>query len=129
MFSMFVASSWHPENYTEELQEDSVQLRDLGHDVIWLDRDAIRSEVNSPVFTGGLWTKDSSALVDPARLAWGLKRVAQTLGVRIYEDTRAVDLNDTKKKIEINIAKTTDVSLKADTNAMGEIVMAHRIIA
>ena len=92
-----VASSWHPENYTEELQEDFVQLRDLGHDVVWLDRDAMRSEVNSPVFTGGLWTKDSSALVDPARLAWGLKRVAQTLGVRIYEDTRAVELNDIKK--------------------------------
>lgn len=43
----------------------------------------------------------------------------------------AAELNrpSLKKKIEINMAKTTDVSLKADTNAMGEIVIAHRIIA
>ena len=34
-----------------------------------------------------------------------------------------------KKKIEINIAKTTEVSLSADTNAMGETVMAHRTMA
>ncbi len=102
-----VASNWHTENYNEELYEDFLQLRDLGHDVEWLDRDAIRAEVHSPVFTGGLWTKDSSALVDPARLAWGLKRVAQTLGVRIYEDTRAIDLNETKKKIEVDTPLAT----------------------
>ncbi|MDA0286514.1 MAG: FAD-dependent oxidoreductase, partial [Actinobacteria bacterium] len=110
-----VASSWHPENYTEKLQEDFAQLRDLGHDVVWLDRDAMHTEVHSPVFTGGLWAKDSSALVDPARLAWGLKRVAQTLGVRIYEDTRAIDLNDTKKKIEI---KTPLARIKANNVAL-----------
>ncbi|NCU87652.1 MAG: FAD-binding oxidoreductase, partial [Actinobacteria bacterium] len=87
----------------------------LGHDVVWLDRDAIRAEVHSPVFTGGLWTKDSSGLVDPARLAWGLKRVAQTLGVRIYEDTRAVELNDTKKRIEV---KTPLAKIKANRVAL-----------
>ena len=99
-----VASSWHPENYTDELKEDFLQLRDLGHDVEWLDREAMNAQVHSPVFTGGLWTKDSSALVDPARLAWGLKRVAQTLGVRIYEDTLATDINKNKSGIEIKTA-------------------------
>ena len=110
-----VASSWHPENYTDELKQDYLQLRDLGHDVEWLDLEAMRSEVHSPVFTGGLWAKDTSALVDPARLAWGLKRVAETFGVRIYEDTRAVDLNDTKKNIEI---KTPLAKIKAKNVAL-----------
>ena len=99
-----VASTWHPENYTDELKEDYSILRDLGHDVVWLDRDAMNAEVHSPVFTGGLWAKDTSALVDPARLAWGLKRVAQTLGVRIYEDTRAGEISETKSGIEIKTA-------------------------
>ena len=99
-----VASTWHPENYTDELKEDYSILRDLGHDVVWLDRDAMNAEVNSPVFTGGLWAKDTSALVDPARLAWGLKRVAQTLGVRIYEDTRANEISENKSGIEIKTA-------------------------
>ena len=99
-----VASTWHPENYTDELKEDYSILRDLGHDVVWLDREAMNAEVHSPVFTGGLWAKDTSALVDPARLAWGLKRVAQTLGVRIYEDTRAHEISENKSGIEIKTA-------------------------
>ena len=99
-----VASTWHPENYTDELKEDYSILRDLGHDVVWLDRDEMNAEVHSPVFTGGLWAKDTSALVDPARLAWGLKRVSQTLGVRIYEDTRAGEISESKSGIEIKTA-------------------------
>jgi glycine/D-amino acid oxidase-like deaminating enzyme len=116
-----VASTWHPENYTDELKEDYSILRDLGHDVVWLDREAMNAEVHSPVFTGGLWAKDTSALVDPARLAWGLKRVAQILGVRIYEDTRANEISENKSGIEIktalakiqaqNVAKTTSGQL------------------
>jgi glycine/D-amino acid oxidase-like deaminating enzyme len=49
----------------------------------------MRAKVNSPTYTGGMWRKDRAALVDPARLAWGLKRAAMSLGVRIYEDTKA----------------------------------------
>ena len=48
--------------------------------------------MNSPTFKGGLWDKNGSALVDPARLVWGLKSVAERLGVRIYEDTKATNL-------------------------------------
>ena len=33
-------------------------------------------------------TRDDNALVDPARLAWGLADTAERLGVRIHEDTR-----------------------------------------
>lgn len=99
-----VASTWHPENYSDELQANYRQLKELGHNVAWLDREAMQQEVLSPVFTGGLWTKDTSALVDPARLVWGLKRVAQTLGVRIYEDTRAEDLERHNAGVEITTA-------------------------
>ena len=110
-----VASTWHPENYTDELKEDYSILRDLGHDVVWLDREAMNAEVHSPVFTSGLWAKDTSALVDPARLAWGLKRVAQTLGVRIYEDTRANEISENKSGIEI---KTPLAKIRAQNVAL-----------
>ena len=49
----------------------------------------MQAQVNSPTYTGGLWRKDRAAIVDPARLAWGLKTAAMSLGVRIYEDTKA----------------------------------------
>ena len=41
------------------------------------------------------------------------------------ESAAELNLPSLKKKIEINMAKTTDVSLKADTNAMGEISEAE----
>jgi glycine/D-amino acid oxidase-like deaminating enzyme len=48
--------------------------------------------VHSPTYRGGLWRKDRAALVDPARLVWGLKAAAESLGVRVYEDTKVTAL-------------------------------------
>ena len=96
-----IASTRHNDNYLEELIEDYEQLRELGHKVEWLDETAVKREVNSPIFTGGMWCKDTAALVDPARLAWGLKRAAELLGVRIYEDTKAVGLEHSGNGITV----------------------------
>lgn len=87
-----VATTQHPPSYFDELADDHEHLRQLGQDVELLDADAMRAEVHSPTYTGGLWRKNRAALVDPARLAWGLKAAAESLGVRIYEDTKATKL-------------------------------------
>jgi glycine/D-amino acid oxidase-like deaminating enzyme len=60
---------------------------ELGHDSVFLDRDAVRAEIDSPTYLAGAWTKDSVALVDPARLAWGLRAACLRAGVRVAEDT------------------------------------------
>ncbi|MEU0721388.1 FAD-dependent oxidoreductase [Streptomyces lavendulocolor] len=57
-----------------------------------LDRDAVRAEVDSPTFLGGLWDRRGVAMLNPARLAWGLKRACTDLGVRVYENTRGLEL-------------------------------------
>ena len=44
-----------------------------GASPVFLDRDELRAEVHSPAFLAGLWDPDSCALVNPARLAWGLR--------------------------------------------------------
>ena len=87
-----VATHAHPSSYIDELRDDEQLLQRLGQKVTWLDQDAMRSEVNSPTYVGGLLRPDRAAMIDPARLAWGLKRVAEELGVRIYEHTRATAL-------------------------------------
>ena len=84
-----VGTTAHAPSYLDELRDDHRQLQDLGQHVTWLDADAVRAEVDSPTYTGGLWRHDRAALVDPARLAWGLKAAAESLGVRIFEHTRA----------------------------------------
>ncbi|MGD9792784.1 MAG: NAD(P)/FAD-dependent oxidoreductase [Acidimicrobiia bacterium] len=76
-----------------DLEDDMRHLRELGQDVELFDRDAMRAEVHSPTYHAGLWRKGRAALVDPARLVWGLKAAAEKLGVRIYEDTKATALH------------------------------------
>jgi glycine/D-amino acid oxidase-like deaminating enzyme len=87
-----VATNRHPASYLDELRDDYGHLRGLGQKVQWLDAETMRAQVDSPTYTGGLWRMDRAALVDPARLAWGLKAAAESLGVRIYEDTKATSL-------------------------------------
>lgn len=57
-----------------------------------LDQDAVRAEVDSPTFLGGLYDREGVALVNPAALAWGLKRACLALGVRVYENTPGLAL-------------------------------------
>ncbi len=80
------------DHYLGELREDYRQLAALGQDVELLNKDAMQAEVHSPLYVGGLWRKGRAAMVDPARLAWGLKAACERLGVRIYEHTKATDL-------------------------------------
>ena len=69
------------------LAETAEAARRHGEEVTLLDRDAVRAEVDSPTYLGGLWHRSGGALVDPARLAWGLRSAALADGVRIHERT------------------------------------------
>ncbi|MFD7663385.1 NAD(P)/FAD-dependent oxidoreductase [Streptomyces sp. NPDC059788] len=76
-----------------ELKEDAEQAARLGLPGIrFLDRDALRAQVDSPTFLAGLWDRTGVAMLHPARLAWGLKKACLDLGVRIYEHTPATAL-------------------------------------
>ncbi|MCO1615741.1 MULTISPECIES: NAD(P)/FAD-dependent oxidoreductase [Micromonospora] len=74
------------------LATDAELARRYGHDVRLLDRDEVRAEVASPTYLGGMWDADRVALLDPAKLAWGLRRAALDLGVRVHEHTRVTGL-------------------------------------
>ncbi|MDY7086830.1 MAG: FAD-dependent oxidoreductase [Actinomycetota bacterium] len=50
-----------------------------------LDRDRVRAEVDSPTYVGGVWDSDGCAMIDPARLVWGLRDACLSLGVRFHE--------------------------------------------
>ena len=68
---------------------------------VHLDRDAVRAELNSPTFLGGVWDTDGVAMLDPARLAWGLADAAERLGVRIVEHTPVRELRKADGGIEL----------------------------
>ncbi len=58
-----------------------------GDPVHVLDRDQLRAELDSPTYLGGIAQMEGEALVDPARLAWGLAAAAQASGVRVHGHT------------------------------------------
>jgi len=82
---------------TEDHQVEWLR-EDEGKDpnVVFLDRDAVRKELNSPVYRAGLWDKKSTAMLHPARLAWGLQRACLASGVEIYEHTPVRGIRATK---------------------------------
>ncbi|MEV4332583.1 FAD-dependent oxidoreductase [Streptomyces sp. NPDC049597] len=85
-----VATEPHQLAELHELHEQAGRLGFGGLEV--LDRDAVRAEVDSPTFLGGLWDRDGVAMLHPAKLAWGLKQACLGLGVRVYENTRGLRL-------------------------------------
>lgn len=74
------------------LHEAHALATGLGHDASLLDRAAVRAELDSPTFEGGLWTRGSGAVLDPAALAWGLADAIRGRGVRLHEHTPVMGL-------------------------------------
>ncbi|MFB4303304.1 NAD(P)/FAD-dependent oxidoreductase [Actinomadura sp. NTSP31] len=75
-----------------ELEEEAEAARRFGRSPELLDAEQVRAEVASPTYLAGLLDRDGTALVNPARLAWGLRDACVRLGVRIFERTSATSL-------------------------------------
>ncbi|WP_246159549.1 NAD(P)/FAD-dependent oxidoreductase [Nocardioides antri] len=68
----------------------------------FLDRDAVRKVVDSPTYLAGrLSGAEEGAVLDPARLAWGLADAAEQQGVRIAERTRVTGIRRTGDTMEV----------------------------
>ena len=79
--------------------------REYGHNVVLLNREETLEQLNSPLFAGALWSRNRSGIVHPAKLAWGLKRAALTLGVRLYEHTPLVTVTDEGSTVFVTTPK------------------------
>ncbi|MDX1873719.1 FAD-dependent oxidoreductase [Mycolicibacterium sp. 120266] len=71
-----------------------------GEKVEFLDRDEVRADIASPVFLAGL-RSHSGGLVDPMALVQGLRRAAETLGARIFEQTAATGISRRGAKLVV----------------------------
>ena len=75
-------------------RSDAIELCErlgLGDRMIALSAEEVRAYADSPSFLGGAYIRDS-AVVQPARLARGLRRLLLERGVRIYERSRVTDV-------------------------------------
>ncbi|NNN07864.1 MAG: FAD-dependent oxidoreductase [Acidimicrobiaceae bacterium] len=81
---------WQLEGMTEE-----ARLRnEMGDHVEVLSREQVQARIHSPIYEGAIFDPDGTAMVDPARLVWGLERACLSLGVLIYENSKVLHLED-----------------------------------
>ncbi|MFJ9809527.1 NAD(P)/FAD-dependent oxidoreductase [Streptomyces sp. NPDC101158] len=110
------------------LKEEAEAAARYGAEVTLLDEAAVRAEIDSPAFLGGLWNRDGVAMVNPARLAWGLKRACQELDVRVYEHTPGSALTEDGARIAVTTpygrVRARRVALA--TNAYPSLLRRHR---
>lgn len=138
---------WNGEMTTAVTKGDLPKLReeyqlhaDHGHKVDWLERDQVREQIASPMFEAAFWNRGNTGIVHPAKLAWGLKKAALSLGVRLFEHTPMERIEDKGSHIAV---KTHDGIITAPkvlfaTNAWGAghrkikrriVAMRDRVIA
>jgi len=120
----FATAEWQ----VDDLRDGVELLHRFGERAEFLDAEAAQAEVHSPTYHGAMWARDGVALVDPARLVWGLRAAAESLGVRIYEHTPVLDVERQKVGVLLRVphASVGANRVVLATNAFRGLVPAIR---
>jgi glycine/D-amino acid oxidase-like deaminating enzyme len=88
---------WH----IDEIQEAQAMHHRYNQSAVILDRQEMSARVKSPTYLGGLYVPDGTAIVNPARLAWGLRRISEKLGVVIYDNSPVSDIQESSGRLAV----------------------------
>ena len=77
----------------QALQREAALAGRLGFDHRWIEGDELHGHIHSDSFRGGVFDPHP-LILNPARLARGLKSAVERLGVRVYEQTPLEELCD-----------------------------------
>jgi glycine/D-amino acid oxidase-like deaminating enzyme len=108
----------------EELSKLPEQAAPFGEKLVWFDGEQTRAMVNSPLYLGGLLNQQGVAMVNPAQLAWGLRKECIKLGVRLFERTpvKALIENDKFTLVNTPYGGVTSKKVAIATNAFPPLV-------
>ena len=98
----------------EELKEELEEVKPFQLNYQFYDRDELQSVVKSPIYIAGLKHSDAS-LVNPAQLAWGLRKACLDLGVQLYENSPVTKLEENGNTV---IAHTPNGRIRANRVAL-----------
>lgn len=88
----------------EELRADAEASALYGEHVQFLNQEQIRARVNSPTYLAAV-LDPAVAIVNPARLAWGLRRACLEVGVRLFEGTQVTGLVEMRGSVLVKTAR------------------------
>ena len=78
--------------YIKRIQDDVDRVKDWGVSGIeWIDKEALAQRVRSPLYLGAWW-EPRCIILNPTKLARGMKQVAQKAGAVIYENTPTLEV-------------------------------------
>jgi glycine/D-amino acid oxidase-like deaminating enzyme len=111
-----------------DLEHQAARRNALGDHVVVLSQSEVRARIHSPSYVGGLFDHDGTALVDPARLVWGLERACIALGVRIFENSKVEWLEDVDDAVRAHtpFGAVTAAKVALATNVFPSLVRAAR---
>ncbi|MFP5320419.1 MAG: NAD(P)/FAD-dependent oxidoreductase [Acidimicrobiia bacterium] len=102
----------------DDLREGAALRRARGEDATFLDEATTRARLDSPTYRAGLLSP-GLALVDPARLAWGLAEVLERRGVTVHDGSpvRAVDADGDRLVVRTEAGAVRADKVVVATNA------------
>lgn len=119
------------EHQVDDLRDTALLANAHGDTVHELSGEQMRAEVHSETYLFGIADPDV-ALVNPARLAWGLLEACREAGVRVFEGTPVLDLVDVGKRVmaATEFASITARQVAIATNAFPPLLrkMAKYIV-
>jgi glycine/D-amino acid oxidase-like deaminating enzyme len=91
----------------EDLRSLHETLHELGEESELLSAGQTCALVSSPTYLGGLLDRRGVAMVNPARLAWGLADAVERAGGRIHENTRVLTMRSAGERVALTTATGT----------------------
>jgi glycine/D-amino acid oxidase-like deaminating enzyme len=110
--------------YAKRIHEEVELAQRLGLEGIeWIDGEAARREVNSPLYLGA-WREPRCGLVNPAKLAWELKRLIVSMGVQVFEHTPGTSIERRAEGLTIHTpqGRVACSKLALATNAYSHLI-------
>ena len=113
---------------TEPYQVDALLSEPARPGHVLLDQAQIQAAVASPTYLAAEWDTHGCALVHPGKLAFELARVAEELGVEIFEGTRATSVTSASSSGSgATVATTTTRGGVAGELHAGRVALATNV--
>jgi len=108
--------------------EEARLRNEMGDNVEVLDKSQVQARIHSPSYEGALFDHDGNALVDPARLVWGLERACTSLGVKIFENSKVEWLENVDDAVRVHTpyGAVTAAKVALATNVFPSLIRQAR---
>ena len=115
----------------EDYQLEEIRAAHNGETERFFDAEAMRAELDSPTYLGGLWSTRATAMVHPAKLAAELARACLEAGVEIFEHSPVTALDSELRGGPVTVL-TAGGFVTADrvalaTNAFPSLLKRYRL--